>query len=63
MEIEVKTALEGCARYCPRFHVVAQILFNNDGVYNRVYKCGHLDECEAMLEAMHTHTVDMKNIT
>ena len=63
MNIEIKTAVEGCARYCPKFQIVAQILFSNNGIYKRAYRCEHLEECKAMLGALDTVTVEMENIT
>lgn len=59
MQIEIKTAVNGCANYCPEFEVKGVTLYEN----NRVYRCIHLDECNAMLEAMHTVTIKMENIT
>lgn len=58
MTIEVKTALEGCASHCPRFKVRVINLYENNGIYYRAYQCEHIDECEAMLKALSTVTVE-----
>lgn len=63
MQIEIKTAVNGCANYCPEFEVKGVTLYENNAIINRVYRCIHLDECNAMLEAMHTVTIKMENIT
>lgn len=63
MNIEIKTAVDGCANYCPEFEVKGITLYENNTLLNRVYRCIHLDECYAMLEAMNTVTIEMKNIT
>lgn len=63
MTIEIKTAVDGCANYCPEFEVVAIKLIENNTVIKRVYRCAHLDECNAMLEAMQTVTINLENIT
>ena len=63
MEIEIKTAVDGCARYCPNFQIEVINLYVNDETYNRAYRCEHLTECEAMLKAiMRIDTVTVKNI-
>ena len=63
MQIEIKTAVDGCANYCPEFEIKGVTLYENNSIINRAYRCIHLDECNAMLEAMHNVTIKMENIT
>lgn len=63
MKAEVKTIVDGCDRYCKEFDIEVTTLYANGSVYARVYKCSHLEQCKAMIQAIETVTVEMKNIT
>lgn len=63
MNIDIKTVVEGCAAYCPKFEIKVINLYANDIIINRSYRCEHLDECNAMIQAINTVTIDLKNIT
>lgn len=63
MNVDIETAVDGCATYCPKFEVTVINLFENDNIIHRIYRCEHLEECNAMLEAMQTITIKMENIT
>lgn len=62
MIIEVKTAVEGCADYCPRFEVKTIKLYENNDIFFKTYYCEHLDECKAMLNALAEAEENLKNI-
>lgn len=63
MTIEVKTAVEGCANYCPRFEIKTTNLYEGNKIFYKDYRCANLDECEAMLRALSYATVHIENIT
>lgn len=63
MKAEIKTAVDGCPRFCPEFKITAINLYANNNIYERVYKCEHLEQCEAMIEAMSHATINIENIT
>lgn len=63
MKAEIKTAVDGCARFCPEFEITTINLYANNNIYERVYKCEHLEQCEAMIEAMSHATIKAENIT
>lgn len=51
MNIEVKTAAEGCADLCPEFRVKTVNLYKSN-TYERSYRCEHLEECRAIKEIL-----------
>lgn len=63
MKIEIKTAVDGCNRFCPAFDIEVINLYANDSIFNRVYRCEHLEQCEAMIKAISSATIDAENIT
>ena len=64
MEIDIKTAVDGCARYCPNFQIEVINLYSNNETYNRAYRCEYLAVCQSMLTALFQakDTVTVKNI-
>ena len=62
MKIEIKTALDGCGRFCEDFEIKSSILYYNNNEIHRDYRCVNMDKCEALLQAMQLVTIDAENI-
>lgn len=52
MNIEVKTAVEGCANYCPHFEIEITSLYRDDKIFYKTYRCINYGKCQAMLLAL-----------
>ena len=61
MKIEVKTAIDGCGKFCEDFEIKSSILYYNNKII-RDHRCVNMDKCEALLEAMSFATINAENI-
>lgn len=64
--MEIKTALQGCDRYCNAFKIKQIDLYRDGDTFKREFRCEHIDQCLALLDvlmkAKDTYTVYMDNI-
>lgn len=64
--MEIKTALQGCDRYCKNFKVKQIELYRDGDTFKREFRCERIDQCLALLDvlmkAKDTYTVHMENI-
>ena len=62
MKIEVKTALDGCGKFCEDFEIKSTILYYNNNEIIRDHRCVNMDKCEALLQAMSFASIDAENL-